>query len=125
MGNASSAVEGGEEEGIDGDDGQDLMGQSPPRSPGRAAQAPLLFTPQNPMVPLQKPGDLLPMSNTLIQNTSQSDDIIYEQGIPAMITWSYGGKEVAVEGSWDNWITKYRAMTKGKSCKNQARISPL
>ncbi|XP_028548843.1 SNF1-related protein kinase regulatory subunit beta-2-like isoform X1 [Dendrobium catenatum] len=114
MGNASSAVEGGEEEGIDGDDGQDLMGQSPPRSPGRAAQAPLLFTPQNPMVPLQKPGDLLPMSNTLIQNTSQSDDIIYEQGIPAMITWSYGGKEVAVEGSWDNWITKKVLQKSGK-----------
>ncbi|CAL9114589.1 unnamed protein product [Musa acuminata var. zebrina] len=27
-------------------------------------------------------------------------------GIPTMITWSHGGKEVFVEGSLDNWKTK-------------------
>lgn len=114
MGNASSVGEGGEEEGIEGDGGQDLMGQSPPQSPRRAAQSPLLFTPQNPMVPLQRPDELLPMGNTWIQSYPQYDDIIYERGIPTMITWSYGGKEVAVEGSWDNWNTKKVLQKSGK-----------
>jgi hypothetical protein len=31
-----------------------------------------------------------------------------EQGIPTMITWTYGGKEVAVEGSWDDWKTRLK-----------------
>ena len=34
-----------------------------------------------------------------------------EQGIPVMITWSYGGINVAVEGSWDNWTTRWDLMT--------------
>ena len=38
---------------------------------------------------------------------SGHDDMYYEQGIPTMITWSYDGNEVAVEGSWDNWKTRY------------------
>lgn len=28
------------------------------------------------------------------------------QGIPTIITWSYGGINVAVEGSWDNWASR-------------------
>lgn len=29
-----------------------------------------------------------------------------EHGIPVMITWNYGGNNVAVEGSWDNWTSR-------------------
>ena len=29
------------------------------------------------------------------------------QGIPTIITWSYGGSSVAVEGSWDNWASRF------------------
>ncbi|XP_020572920.1 SNF1-related protein kinase regulatory subunit beta-2-like [Phalaenopsis equestris] len=114
MGNASSLGEGGEEEENEGDDVQDLMRQSPPQSFKRTAQSPLLFTPQNPTVPLRRPDELLPMGNTRVHNFPQYDDIIYEQGIPTMITWSYGGKEVAVEGSWDNWNTKKVLQKSGK-----------
>ncbi|KAF5775222.1 putative AMP-activated kinase, glycogen-binding protein [Helianthus annuus] len=31
-----------------------------------------------------------------------------------MITWSYDGKEVAVEGSWDNWKTRKPLQRSGK-----------
>ncbi|XP_057441497.1 SNF1-related protein kinase regulatory subunit beta-1 isoform X2 [Lotus japonicus] len=37
-----------------------------------------------------------------------------EQGIPVMITWSYGGNNVAVEGSWDNWTTRKALQRGGK-----------
>ncbi|KAK8294388.1 hypothetical protein V6Z12_D06G254000 [Gossypium hirsutum] len=37
-----------------------------------------------------------------------------EKGIPTMITWGYGGKEVAVEGSWDNWKTRIPLQRCGK-----------
>jgi len=30
-----------------------------------------------------------------------------QKGIPTLITWNYGGNEVAVEGSWDNWKSRY------------------
>jgi 5'-AMP-activated protein kinase regulatory beta subunit len=29
-----------------------------------------------------------------------------EQGIPTIITWSYGGNDVDVEGSWDNFTSR-------------------
>lgn len=34
-----------------------------------------------------------------------------EQGIPTIITWSYGGSSVAVEGSWDNWASRLFLIT--------------
>ena len=45
-----------------------------------------------------------------MHNSSWFDEVGSEQGIPTMITWSHGGKEVAVEGSWDNWKMKYVAL---------------
>lgn len=44
--------------------------------------------------------------------TSAYEDMSSEQGIPTMITWSYGGKEVAVEGSWDDWKTRFHEKKK-------------
>lgn len=41
------------------------------------------------------------------QNESREDvDFPPEQGIPTLITWNYGGGDVAVEGSWDNWKSR-------------------
>lgn len=42
-----------------------------------------------------------------MQTASGYEDMPCEQGIPTMLTWSHGGKEVAVEGSWDNWKTRF------------------
>lgn len=59
------------------------------------------------MAPLPRPDEMHIQSHSWMQNAADHDDMICEQGIPTMITWSYGGKEVAVEGSWDDWKTKY------------------
>lgn len=59
------------------------------------------------MVPLQRPDESHIASSSWMQTSSGFEDMSYEQGIPTMITWTYGGKEVAVEGSWDNWKTRF------------------
>lgn len=66
---------------------------------------------QVPLAPLQR-GNGPPFLNQIWQpelhgTISQPA----EQGIPVMITWSYGGNNVAVEGSWDNWTTRWDLMT--------------
>ncbi|XP_044496230.1 SNF1-related protein kinase regulatory subunit beta-2-like [Mangifera indica] len=112
-----SGVEGGEsnisvqEEGMGAPDGS--MGQSPPHSP-RATHSPLLFTPQVPVAPLQRPDEMHIPSHSWMQNSSCYEDVSNEIGIPTMITWSYDGQEVAVEGSWDNWKTRIPLQRSGK-----------
>lgn len=91
----------------------ELMGQSPPQSP-RAAQSPLMFTPQVPAVPLQRPDEMHIPSQSWMQTSLGYEDECDEQGIPTMITWSYGGKGVAIEGSWDNWKTRKPLQRSGK-----------
>lgn len=61
---------------------------------------------QVPVVPLQRPDEMQMPSPSWMQTTSGYEDMCNEQRIPTMITWSYDGKEVAVEGSWDNWKTR-------------------
>ncbi|KAK9065243.1 hypothetical protein SSX86_016626 [Deinandra increscens subsp. villosa] len=94
-----------------GDD-NDFMAHSPPPSP-RVSGSPLMFTPQVPVAPLQRP-DEMQSSNSWMHNSSSYEDMVTEQGIPTMITWSYDGKEVAVEGSWDNWKTRKSLQRSGK-----------
>lgn len=60
---------------------------------------------QVPVAPLQRPDEMQP-NNSWMHTSSSYEDMMSEQGIPTMITWSYDGKEVAVEGSWDNWKTR-------------------
>ncbi|XP_061344358.1 SNF1-related protein kinase regulatory subunit beta-2-like [Gastrolobium bilobum] len=91
----------------------ELMGQSPPASP-RATQSPLMFAPQVPVVPLQRPDEMHVPSPSWMQTTSGHEDMYSELGIPTMITWSYDGKEVAAEGSWDNWKTRMPLQRSGK-----------
>lgn len=89
------------------------MGQSPPHSP-TATHSPLMFTPQVPVVPLQRPDEIHTRSQSWLQATLGYEDGCAEKGIPTMITWGYGGKEVAVEGSWDNWKSRIPLQRCGK-----------
>lgn len=59
-----------------------------------------------PVVPLQRPDELDIPSPSWMQTGSAYEDTYNVQGIPTMITWSNGGKEVAVEGSWDGWKSR-------------------
>ncbi|XP_071725154.1 SNF1-related protein kinase regulatory subunit beta-2-like [Rutidosis leptorrhynchoides] len=88
-------------------------GQSPPHSP-RATHSPLMFTPQVPVLPLQKPDEMIIPSHSWMNANSGHEDLSNEQGIPTMITWSYGGKEVSVEGSWDDWKSRVPLQRSGK-----------
>ncbi|KAK2968860.1 hypothetical protein RJ640_008027 [Escallonia rubra] len=128
MGNVNGREEGGGSGGGGGDSpsgggGADMaaedglhgefMGQSPPASP-RASGSPLMFTPQVPVVPLQRPDEMQIPSHSWMQTSSGYEDMGSEHGIPVMITWSYDGNEVAVEGSWDNWKTRKPLQRSGK-----------
>lgn len=86
----------------------DSMVQSPPHSSKAYHHSPLIFTPQVPVFPLQRPDEILMQnqSGNIVQNTMEYGDMPCENGIPTMITWSHGGHEVAIEGSWDGWKTK-------------------
>ncbi|KAJ8770582.1 hypothetical protein K2173_018073 [Erythroxylum novogranatense] len=91
----------------------ELIGQSPPHSP-RATHSPLMFTPQMPVVPLQRPDEIQIPSPSWMQTAMGHEEMCNEPGIPTMITWNYGGNEVAVEGSWDNWRTRVHLQRSGK-----------
>ncbi|XP_058753261.1 SNF1-related protein kinase regulatory subunit beta-2-like [Vicia villosa] len=86
-----------------------MMTHSPPTTP-RATHSPLIFTPQVPVVPLQRPDEM----HSWTQTTSGHEDIYTQHTIPTLITWSYGGKDVSVEGSWDNWKSRTRLQRSGK-----------
>ncbi|CAL0301086.1 unnamed protein product [Lupinus luteus] len=90
-----------------------MMGQVPSPSP-RVTHSPFMFTPQVPVVPLQRPDEMHVPSPPWMQTRSGCEDMFRELGIPTMITWSYEGKEVAVEGSWDNWKTRIPLQRSGK-----------
>ncbi|GAU14724.1 hypothetical protein TSUD_203730 [Trifolium subterraneum] len=99
--------------GVVGGDGiMMMMTHSPPTSP-RATHSPLIFTPQVPVVPLQRPDE---MHHSWSQTTSASgyEDISTQHTIPTMITWSYGAKLISVQGSWDNWKSRTPLQRSGK-----------
>ncbi|XP_057953340.1 SNF1-related protein kinase regulatory subunit beta-1 [Malania oleifera] len=91
----------------------DSMGNTPPESPGHS-RSPVMFAPQLPIAPLHR-GDGPPFMNQICQTESHGGtDHPPEQGIPTMITWNYGGNDVAVEGSWDNWASRNMLQRSGK-----------
>ncbi|KAL9231335.1 hypothetical protein vseg_006574 [Gypsophila vaccaria] len=89
------------------------MAHSPPHSP-RAVHSPLKFAPQPPVAPINKPDELQVLNPSWMPPTPPNEDMSCEQGIPTMITWCYGAKEVAVEGSWDNWKSRKPLQRSGK-----------
>uniref|UniRef100_A0A7N0TR59 Association with the SNF1 complex (ASC) domain-containing protein n=1 Tax=Kalanchoe fedtschenkoi TaxID=63787 RepID=A0A7N0TR59_KALFE len=90
-----------------------MSAQSPPHSP-RSSQMPLIFTPQVPAIPIRRPSEVYILNPSWAQPTAGYEDTSNEPGIPTVITWSYGGKHVAVEGSWDDWKTRETLQCSGK-----------
>ena len=70
----------------------------------------LHFYPQVPLTPLRKPDEMLVISQSQMMQGSLGYEETCEQSIPTMITWTYGGKEVAIEGSWDLWRTRFSSL---------------
>ncbi|KAJ4826886.1 hypothetical protein Tsubulata_046447 [Turnera subulata] len=94
-----------------------MMLHSPPHSPRGylQLQPPLYFTPQVPIVPLQRPGDIIHTQNYgLMPYTTESRDTLPGKPKAVMIAWNYEGKKVAVAGSWDNWGKREPLQRSGK-----------
>lgn len=70
----------------------------------------LHFKLQVPLTPLRKPDEMLIPSDSRMPNSFGYEGTCNEPSVPTMITWSYGGKEVAVEGSWDLWKTRFSSL---------------
>ncbi|KAJ9566312.1 hypothetical protein OSB04_002278 [Centaurea solstitialis] len=117
---------GGGDGDVDGDGGHncddgDFMAHSPPPSP-RVSASPLMFTSQatNNKVILSRTLWLLYKDLRISRQAIHGCIVVcgYEemsgeqQGIPTMITWSYDAKEVAVQGSWDNWKSRMDEMNR-------------
>lgn len=56
-----------------------------------------------PVAPLQRPDG--PSSDQMWHEADDAMDVP-QRAIPTLITWSYGGNDVSVEGSWDNWKSR-------------------
>lgn len=91
----------------------DSMGNTPPGSPGNF-RSPILFAPQVPVAPLQVGNGPTPFSEAWQNEIHGAVDNPPEQGVPTIITWSFGGNNVAVEGSWDNWASRKTLQRSGK-----------
>ncbi|MQL95083.1 hypothetical protein Taro_027734 [Colocasia esculenta] len=89
------------------------MENSPPGSPARSC-SPLMFAPQIPVAPLPRVADNSVFNNPWGNDSGGSLDFSPGKGIPTMITWNYGGHNVAVEGSWDNWKSRRILQRSGK-----------
>ncbi|KDP29930.1 hypothetical protein JCGZ_18499 [Jatropha curcas] len=88
------------------------MAHSPSNSPTRYQQPLLSLSPQ---VPAARPSEVMHFHNyDWVQNTIDYRDAFSEKLNPVMITWSYGGKQVAVTGSWDNWDKRQPLHRSGK-----------
>ena len=63
---------------------------------------------QTPVPPLQRAADVTPVFNQILMNEQEEEyDGPPPKEIHALIVWTLGGKNVYVEGSWDNWKSRY------------------
>jgi 5'-AMP-activated protein kinase, regulatory beta subunit len=63
---------------------------------------------QTPVPPLQRAADVTPVFNQILMNDQEEEyDGPPQKEIPSLIVWTLGGKNVYVEGSWDNWKSRY------------------
>ncbi|KAM7279562.1 hypothetical protein ACFE04_006696 [Oxalis oulophora] len=96
---------------VDAPDDVVPMTNTPPQSPTRS-RSPHLFAPQLPIAPIQK------LQGSRLNDSSQplvNDDVsTQEKGVPTIISWTFGGHNVAVQGSWDNWKTRKLLQRSGK-----------
>ncbi|KAL6841224.1 hypothetical protein ACP4OV_028742 [Aristida adscensionis] len=78
-----------------------------------APPIPYRFTPQVPVTPLDT--GFPPVFNpSPINGSEEAAGNPQEKGIPTLITWSQGGNEVFLEGSWDNWTSRRALERSGK-----------
>ncbi|KAH7576611.1 hypothetical protein JRO89_XS01G0117400 [Xanthoceras sorbifolium] len=68
------------------------------------------------MPPLPRPSEVMQVRDHAAtgHKTTHYEDEVPEKQTPVMITWSYGGKQVAVTGSWDDWETVEPLWSLGK-----------
>ncbi|CAA2981879.1 SNF1-related kinase regulatory subunit beta-2 [Olea europaea subsp. europaea] len=60
-----------------------------------------MLKPQN---PLQRAAEMNIAGPSWMNTTSMYEEEMHDEpGIPTIITWTHGGREVYVVGSWDNW----------------------
>ncbi|KAJ8749861.1 hypothetical protein K2173_013776 [Erythroxylum novogranatense] len=85
---------------------------SPPHSPA-PSNSPLLFAPQVPVAPLQRTDGPTHLNQMWGNESHGMVDYTTEQRIPIIITWNYGGSDVYVEGSWDNWASRKQLQRSG------------
>jgi len=93
---------------------EDSMGNTPPETPGTRRRSPLLFSPQVPLAPLQRISDTPVLDHSWMCDSNGPLELPPEKTIPILITWNYGGNDVSVEGSWDNWISRKVLHKSGK-----------
>lgn len=77
----------------------------------------VLTTPilQTPVPPLVRAADVTPVFNEILMNEQEEEfDGPPQKEIPALIVWTLGGKNVSVEGSWDNWKSRKPMQKSGK-----------
>ncbi|KAL8249110.1 hypothetical protein R6Q59_005978 [Mikania micrantha] len=94
-------------------DDNDFMGHSPPPSP-RVSGSPLMFTPQVPVAPLQRP-DEMQSSNSWMHNSSSYEDMMTEQGSRLQRS----GKDFIILKVLPSGVYQYRFVVDG-----QWRYSP-
>lgn len=82
---------------------------------------------QVPVAPLHIPTEFSPVfNNSWINESDEStNNHPQEKGIPTLISWSQGGNEVFVEGSWDNWTSRYMLFNNEISCSDCFHISEI
>ncbi|KAL5680189.1 hypothetical protein ACJX0J_006574, partial [Zea mays] len=68
-----------------------------------------------PVPPLQRAADVTPVFNQILMNDQEEEyDGPPQKEIPSLIVWTLGGKNVYVEGSWDNWKSRKAMQKSGK-----------
>ncbi|CAN6443295.1 unnamed protein product [Victoria cruziana] len=91
----------------------DSIGSCPLQNP-RRSRAPILSIPPEPVPPLNSSSEHKYSNQPWTDDLYESMDLLQDQGIPVLITWSLGGNEVIVQGSWDNWISRKALISAGK-----------
>ncbi|XP_031501061.1 SNF1-related protein kinase regulatory subunit beta-1-like isoform X2 [Nymphaea colorata] len=91
----------------------DSIGSSALRNP-RRSRPPILSMPPEPVPPLNSSSEHQCPNHPWTDDPYESMDLIQDQGIPVLITWSFGGNEVVVQGSWDNWTSRKPLISTGK-----------
>ncbi|KAJ4840605.1 SNF1- protein kinase regulatory subunit beta-1 [Turnera subulata] len=87
---------------------------SHPNHPAAPSTSPFLFpSPQVPLAPVQRGNGPSPSLQTPAGGVAAVDEHC-EPGIPIIISWNYGGNEVHLEGSWDNWTSRKKLQRSGK-----------